>query len=424
MQDSSTIKEDINIHFARRFDKVRKQSLHLAAPLKPEDTVVQPVVDVSPPKWHLAHTTWFFEQFLLIPFMKDYQTFNPSWHYLFNSYYDSVGDRVQRDQRGFITRPGLEEIKEYRAHVDMSMAIFLKGDTLSDEQQKILEIGLQHEQQHQELLCYDIKRILGFNPLRPAYRVAEEHKHSDPRPLGWLAIPEGNYSIGHEGQGFCFDNELGRHQVYLQAFEAGDRLVSNAEFIAFIEAGGYTDFRHWLSEGWGWVNDNEIKHPLYWQQEQDQWYGYTYEGMRPINPADPVTHISFYEADAFARWKGKRLLTEFEWEVLCRHYEPTIPETATFVEKGLLHPQPAVPGHYQLHGDVWEWTNSAYLPYPYFQTDEGALGEYNGKFMINQMVLRGGSCVTPRDHIRPTYRNFFHPHLQWLFAGFRLARHT
>lgn len=409
------------------FQRVRAQSEFLAAPLKPEDTVVQPIVDVSPPKWHLGHTTWFFEEFLLVPYLCGYQRFHPRYNYLFNSYYEGAGARVQRAYRGNMTRPTKDEIIAYRQHVTQALLRLLQEHPPTDERfAHILELGLHHEQQHQELLVYDIKYILGHNPLFPSYSLEayQDIVGDQPDGMQFLVVPEGKYTIGYEGPDFHFDNEEGVHQVFLHGYEILDRLITAGEFLAFVEAGGYQDYRFWLEEGWKWVNTNQIDTPFYWFKVEGQWMQFTHHGLHPLNLNAPMTHVNYYEADAFAKWKGMRLPTEFEWEVACQQFAPAIPEQANFVDQQHYRPIPRQGKDYQFYGDVWEWTSSAYLPYPFYQAEESTLGEYNGKFMINQMVLRGGSCATPRDHIRPTYRNFFHPHLQWLFNGFRLARYS
>lgn len=402
-----------------RFKQVRDTTEALCKPLAAEDYVPQPMVDVSPPKWHLGHTTWFFETFLLKPFLKGYREYHPDFSYVFNSYYESVGKRVVRTNRGNLSRPRTEEIYEYRQYVNKHMESLL-NQNLSEEALTFMETGLQHEQQHQELLVTDLKYILGSNPLLPEYKKIE-YPQGEEQPINWLSVDEGIYQIGHKGAGFHWDNEKGAHKVYLHAFEAMDRLVTNAEFMEFMEAGGYQQFQWWLSDAWEWVKENQITAPLYWYKMEGNWKQYTLGGVKPIDPHAPVTHISFFEAEAYARWKGQRLLTEFEWEVLCNQCNDQDVHNQNFVDMGLLHPCPAN-GKRQLLGDCWEWTNSAYLPYPGYHQEEGALGEYNGKFMINQMVLRGGSCATPSSHIRPTYRNFFHTAARWQFTGIRLAR--
>ena len=402
--------------------EVRNLTEEICEPLQPEDYVVQPVVDVSPPKWHLGHTTWFFENFILTEFLQDYQVFDKDYHFLFNSYYEHEGERWQRANRGLLSRPWVKEVMSYRKYVDDHMKQLLATNVkIPHHLKEVLTIGLQHEQQHQELLVYDIKHILGINPLFPVYKSQSSTTPVRVPDEKYLAVEEGTYTIGYQGEGFCFDNELGNHKVFLHEFRILDRLITTGEFLEFIEDGGYQDFRHWLKEGWDWVNKEEIRAPFYWLQKKDSWHHFTLHGLEEVNPAEPVTHINFYEADAFARWKGKRLPTEFEWEVACKKYEETIPAEANFMDQRHYRPMPRNGDSFQFYGDVWEWTNSAYLPYPYYEKADGALGEYNGKFMINQMVLRGGSFATSRNHIRPTYRNFFHPHLRWHFTGLRLA---
>lgn len=408
-----------------KYQSVRALTFKLCAPLKAEDHVVQPVVDVSPPKWHMGHTTWFFEEFVLQSFSPHYERFHPRYAYIFNSYYEGAGERVNRSHRGNLSRPAVEEVRAYRKYVDQQMLSLLSGELpLSERALQIIELGLQHEQQHQELLLYDIKYILGNNPLYPEYAV--DLRNALPtqeriRPLQYLDIDAGIYEIGHQGQDFHFDNEEGAHKVYLEPFRVMNRLVTNEEYIEFIEAGAYKQFQYWFQEAWHWVNQQQLEAPFYWYKVDGEWYHYTFDGLQPVDPKLPAVHISNYEADAYAKWKGQRLLTEFEWEAACKLLSPEIPENANFVGQGYWHPVPAQGDNLQFYGDAWEWTQSAYLPYPYFKAEAGPLGEYNGKFMINQMVLRGGSCATARDHIRVSYRNFFHPQLRWLFAGIRLA---
>jgi ergothioneine biosynthesis protein EgtB len=377
------------------YETVRKRSVSICAPLKTEDYVVQPIVDVSPPKWHLGHTTWFFETFLLKPNLPGYTEFDPDYNFVFNSYYESVGTRVVRTDRGNLSRPAVEDVMRYREYVDKAMHNLL-DNPVSPELETLIVLGLNHEEQHQELLYTDIKYILGHNPLLPAY---DKNKAgavvNTSKDETFLSVPAGIYQIGHEGKGFSFDNELSRHSVYLHDYAISTQLVTNAEYQAFMEAGGYTDFRHWHAEGWDWVKTNQVTAPLYWHHLDGQWMHYTWQGLQPVTPDAPVCHISYYEAAAYAAWKGMRLPTEFEWEV-----------AATKLS----------------WGQRWEWTESAYLPYPGFKKAPGAIGEYNGKFMISQMVLRGGSEVTPPNHSRITYRNFFHPSLRWQFTGIRLAK--
>ncbi|WPV64368.1 ergothioneine biosynthesis protein EgtB [Chitinophaga sp. LS1] len=376
------------------FDTVRQRSVSICAPLQTEDYVVQPVVDVSPPKWHLGHTTWFFETFVLQPNLNGYQVFNADYNFVFNSYYESVGARVIRTDRGNLSRPGVADVYRYREYVDKEMGKLLAQD-ISKELHALITLGLNHEEQHQELLVTDIKYILGHNPLFPAYQEDYNFKEQPVASSHFIAFPAGIYEIGYTGEGFCFDNELNRHKVYLEEFSISSALVTNAEYLEFMKAGGYTDFRHWHAEGWDWVKTNKINAPLYWHEVDGDWMNYTLKGFRAIDPSMPLAHISYYEAAAFAAWKGLRLPTENEWEAAA-------PQLAW--------------------GERWEWTESAYLPYPGFVKAPGAIGEYNGKFMVSQMVLRGGSVATPPGHSRITYRNFFHPPLRWQYTGIRLAK--
>jgi len=376
-----------------RFLHVRHQTELICQSLQPEDVSIQPAEFVSPPKWHLAHTTWFFEQFVLSEYQPDYKVFNKDFAYYFNSYYNNVGERVLRAERGLMTRPTLKEVLDYRAYVNTKLSEFIsKG--ISKNIAAVIEIGLQHEQQHQELLIYDIKYIFGNQPSFPVldYKIQMEEEHA---PQQFIHIEEGVYEIGHKDEGFCFDNELGRHKVYLHDFQISNQLVTNSEYIAFINAGGYKDFNLWHAEGWDFVQQNNLEAPLYWHTVDSKWMQYTLNGFVEVNGNMPVAHITFYEAFAFAQWKGMRLPTEFEWEIASSKFN---------------------------FGQLWEWTNSAYLPYPNYTKVDGALGEYNGKFMVNQMVLRGGSVATSKNHCRPTYRNFFQPDLRWLFSGIRLAK--
>ncbi|MEL7220652.1 MAG: ergothioneine biosynthesis protein EgtB [Bacteroidota bacterium] len=423
-QTSSSLKQ-----LGDRFTRVRQQSMKICETLKEEDFVVQPVVDVSPPKWHLAHTTWFFETFILKAFDDEYKVFDQQYDFLFNSYYESVGKRTIRAERGFMTRPTVSEIKNYRSYVDQALIAFLgRLEDITTDLHDLIVLGIQHEQQHQELMMYDIKRIFGGNPIFPIYReIGQVREPAATVDKEWLSMDEGIYEIGiDEGDpGFSFDNESGKHKVYLQSYEIESGLVSNGEFLEFVKAGGYKSFKYWLMEGWEWIKQQEFKNPAYWFFLDGEWVWFDLQGgLRPLEMDAPVTHVSFYEADAYARWRGLRLPSEFEWEAAARKYSPEVPLSANFVEEAHYHPVVRQSGNYQFFGDVWEWTNSAYLPYPHFETKEGAVGEYNGKFMVNQMVLRGGSCATPRDHIRHTYRNFFHPHLKWFFNGLRLARYS
>lgn len=422
--DISTAQVGRQQELTNRFNEVRQLTLEICEPLQPEDFVVQPVVDVSPPKWHLAHTTWFFEIFILKKYVSDYRLFDDDYPFLFNSYYENEGDRWIRSERGVLSRPWVKEIMAYRSYVDDSMLQFLKTTELNEEQLNVFEIGLNHEQQHQELMVYDIKHILGINPLFPTYKRSNLPDYQPNLKTHWLKVDEGVYEVGHEGKDFHFDNEEGKHKVYLPGFQVQDRLVTNGEFLEFVENGGYENFNHWLMEGHEWVKKENIRAPFYWIKEEKEWFYFTLGGKEKLNLDEPVTHISFYEADAFAKWKGMRLPTEFEWEVACKLHSPEIPAEANFMDSRNFRTMPRVGANPQFYGDAWEWTNSAYLPYPHYQKVDGALGEYNGKFMINQMVLRGGSFATMANHIRPTYRNFFHPHLRWHFTGFRLAEFT
>jgi ergothioneine biosynthesis protein EgtB len=407
----------------RRYREVRGLTERLAASLSPEDCQVQSMPDASPVKWHLAHTSWFFETFLLTPHLRGYESFHPSFSYLFNSYYNAVGRRHPRPGRGLLTRPGLEEVYAYRAAVDAAVLSYLDslGDAPDPTAAAVIELGLNHEQQHQELILTDVKHLLAQSPLRPAYRseAACESERAAP-PMGWTAFPGGLVWAGHEGPGFAFDNEGPPHRVYLEDFELASRPVTNEEFLAFIEDGGYSRPEHWLSDGWNCAAAQGWEAPLYWERLERSWGTMTLGGFRRVAPSEPVCHLSYYEADAYARWAGARLPTEFEWEVAARGQETR----GNFLESGRLHPRVAEDGIglAQCFGDVWEWTGSPYTPYPGMQPAAGALGEYNAKFMCNQVVLRGGSCATPGSHIRPTYRNFFTPDARWQFSGIRLAR--
>jgi ergothioneine biosynthesis protein EgtB len=379
---------------AERYATIRRYSEYVCEPLATEDYVVQPSADVSPPKWHLAHTTWFFEEFILARYYKNYRRFHPQYAFLFNSYYESVGGHVLRADRGNMSRPTVEEIFQYRGYVDEHMHWLLLKD-FPAEALPVLETGFNHEQQHQELLYTDIKYILGHNPLFPAYRKEyKETPHSE-TDHEFISVSDGRYTIGHRGSGFSYDNERAAHTVLLKAFSIRKSLVTNGEYMQFMQAGGYQRPEYWLSDGWSWVKDEHIISPLYWHFTDGSWYRYALSGLERVNPEEPVTHISFYEASAFAAWKGMRLPTESEWEA-----------AAEQLPWGLR----------------WEHTNSAYLPYPGYEKPEGALGEYNEKFMVNTMVLRGASAVTPDNHSRKTYRNFFYPHVRWQFNGIRLCK--
>jgi ergothioneine biosynthesis protein EgtB len=406
---------------------VRGLTERLCAPLGPEDYVVQSMPDASPAKWHLAHTTWFFGTFILAAFDPGHEPFHPHYGYLFNSYYNALGDRLPRPRRGLLTRPTVEEVYRYRAHVDARMERLLED---ADEARlrglgPLVELGLNHEQQHQELLLTDLKHAFACNPLRPAYRDRPAPPASTRGagvPPAWVDYPEGLREMGHDGNGFAFDNEGPRHRVFLEGFRLAARLVTNREYRAFVEDGGYRRPDLWLSDGWAARQAQSWEAPLYWERDGDDWRQFTLEGLQPLCDDEPVCHVSYYEADAFARWAGSRLPTEAEWEVVARD----MPVDGNLLDDERFQPAPAsavAAGRpVQLYGDVWEWTASPYVAYPGYRPAAGALGEYNGKFMCNQLVLRGGSCVTPRSHLRPTYRNFFPPDARWQFSGFRLAK--
>ena len=396
-------------------------SIELCRPLSVEDHSLQPMADASPAKWHLAHTTWFFETFLLSEHLPGYQSFHPAFRNLFNSYYNAVGDRPLRALRHVLSRPSLEEVHAYRRSVDEAMLRLLEQE-LAPEVSQLVWLGLNHEQQHQELIVTDVKNGLWTNPLRPAYRQADAiDRCGDDKgaPLSWQSVGEGLYGVGFADGDFSFDNEGPRHEVYLQPFRLASRLVTNAEYLEFMRDGGYGKATLWLSDGWDCVRNNQWSAPLYWEQRDGEWWHYTMEGMQPLETNAPVCHVSYYEADAFAHWAGARLPNEFEWEVAAQ----TCAVEGNLLESGALRPRPADGSGAlsQMFGDVWEWTSSAYLGYPGYKPAAGAVGEYNGKFMCNQMVLRGGSCATPASHIRATYRNFFPPHVRWQFMGIRLA---
>jgi ergothioneine biosynthesis protein EgtB len=406
-----------------RYCKVRDFSRFLCRPLQPEDYVIQTMADASPTKWHLAHTTWFFEEFILNKFLPSYRVFHPRYGYLFNSYYNSVGVRHCRAKRGQLSRPTVQEVYRYRQHVDGYMDKLLGGldETKMAQITPLLELGLHHEQQHQELLLTDIKHVFACNPLYPVYSNKKDlSMPNSALPLKWMDFNGGIYTIGHHGGQFGFDNEFPSHQVFLKPFRAASRLVTNGEYLAFIGDGGYQRPEFWLSDAWDLVQKEGWIAPLYWDNPDGVWFNMTLKGFLPVDPVIPVCHVSFYEANAYASWAGKRLLTESEWEAAAG---PRPPE-GNFVERGFFHPLAAVPSSSQLlqiFGDVWEWTASPYVGYPGYQPAKGALGEYNGKFMVNQMVLRGGSCATSQTHIRPTYRNFFVPQARWQFSGIRLG---
>lgn len=406
-----------------RYQRVRQRTEALCRPLATEDYCIQTMPDVSPPKWHIAHVSWFFETFLLLPFQPGYRLFHPSFDYLFNSYYETHGRPFPRPQRGLLSRPTVAEIYRYRAHVDAAMAQLIL-DLEEPHWEPFcarLILGIHHEQQHQELLLTDIKHILAFNPLRPAYQdsSSDPSQQVSPMALDWVAFEGGVRSIGHRGEGFGFDNETPRHRVYVRNYALASRPVTNGEYLEFMVAGGYETPDYWLADGWYTLRQQGWRAPLYWENRDGRWWSMTLVGMGPVLEQEPVCHVSFYEADAYARWAGKRLPTEAEWELAAADQSLT----GNFYESGHLHPQPAQSNGplQQLFGDVWEWTQSPYGPYPGYRPLAGVLGEYNGKFMNSQMVLRGGSCATPAAHIRATYRNFFYPGDRWQFTGFRLA---
>lgn len=411
-----------------RYDAVRAATAALAAPLSPEDCQAQSMPDCSPVKWHLAHTTWFFETFLLSRHAPGYRAFHPSYRMLFNSYYNAIGARHPRPQRGLLTRPDLAEVLRYREHVDEAMRALIArqaGDAAFDA---LLALGLNHEQQHQELILTDVKHLLYANPLRPAYAANGAPALPPATPAGWTEYAGGVTRIGHDGGGFAFDNEAPAHDTLLGRFHLANRLVTQHEYLAFIRDGGYSRPELWLSQGWDRVCAEGWRAPLYWEGERDDWQVFTLHGMQELELQAPVTHVSYFEADAYARWARVRLPRESEWESAARRQPDGSPGVhANMLESGHLdtRPAPARPGWSgpaQLYGDAWEWTSSAYEAYPGFRPDSGAVGEYNGKFMCNQYVLRGGSCVTPRSHIRASYRNFFPPEARWQFSGIRLAR--
>lgn len=389
MKTETIVNESVDLH---QYLTVRKHSEKLCKPLQTEDYVAQPVTDVSPPKWHLAHTTWFFEEFVLSQNVRDYRRFHPQFAFLFNSYYESVGERVLRPNRGNLTRPTVQEIYKYRKYVDEQMELHF--ESFSEDVLHLIELGLHHEQQHQELLLTDIKYILGHNPLFPPYDPSfEEWDNSSAE--GFVSFKGGNNKIGYSGDEFHYDNEAPLHEVFVEPFDIAKMLVTNEEYLEFIENGGYKDPKYWYSDAWAWINEENIRSPLYWYKIEGDWHRYALKGLQKLPLHEPVTHISHYEAAAYAEWRGMRLPTEFEWELASDKLN---------------------------WGQRWEHTSSAYLPYPGYKKPAGAVGEYNGKFMINQMVLKGASIATPNGHARTTYRNFFHPHLQWQFSGIRLCK--
>lgn len=404
-----------------RYQRVRNKTEALCQPLEIEDYGIQSMEDTSPPKWHLAHVSWFFETFILRPYLSDYPVFNPGFAYLFNSYYETAGRFHPRPERGLLARPTVEEVYQYRAHVDkyMQQTLSVSDHTHRDDIKLRTSIGINHEQQHQELMLTDIKHNFACNPLRPVYRDLKTPPGKALPELQWLTYEGGLIQNGFQAEGFCYDNELPAHKVYVAPFKLASRLVSNGEFIEFIEAGGYQNVRLWLSDAWKQLRQQNWQAPLYWEKSAGKWWHMTLTGMQPINENAPVAHVSFYEADAFARWKGKRLPGEAEWELAASN----VPVSGNLLASDYLQPIPmqTTGGLNQMFGDVWEWTQSSYAPYPGYQPLSGTLGEYNGKFMSSQMVLRGGSCFTPDDHIRASYRNFFYPGDRWQCSGIRLA---
>jgi ergothioneine biosynthesis protein EgtB len=431
MNTSTLLKKDQRKHQVRfsrdhlidRFKKIRQASLDIVEPLEPEDYVIQVMTNTSPTKWHLAHVSWFFETFVLDRAYDDYDSLHPQYSYIFNSYYLQTGQPHGRFKRGFLSRPTVEEVMEYRSYVNQNVTDFLENatDEHLTEFGPVIEIGNNHEQQHQELMITDFKFMFAQNPLFPVYReqnTAENHVTGD---LNWVSFEEGIYEIGNAGGEFTYDNEHPCHRRFLEPFELGDRLITNGEYMEFMEDSGYERSELWLDDGWSAVNENNWNAPLYWIQKEGPWQYYTLSGLRKVDPNEPVTHVSYYEADAFARWAGARLPTEAEWEVAAGD----MPCQGNFVESKAFHPRPLQQNKSelnQMYGDVWEWTKSSYDAYPGYQPLEGALGEYNGKFMCGQYVLRGGSCATSKTHIRKTYRNFFYPDARWQFNGIRLAK--
>ncbi len=414
------------------FQQVRSETEGLTDPLTAEDMQLQSMPDASPTKWHLAHTSWFFETFILRQYLPDYYVYDPAYHQLFNSYYNSLGKPFARPQRGLLSRPSIEQVYAYRAQVDRAVEQWLTEEDVTAGHAQLLELGIHHEQQHQELLLTDIKHALSMNPLAPAYRedLAWDGEGADTAaPLRWLQVPEDNYTLGCDGEFFSYDNEGPAHQRFQQAFRIASRLATNGEYLEFLQDGGYEEPRLWLSDGWSHVQQagqqgDALQAPLYWREIDGEWFEFTLAGLQPLDLQAPVCHLNFYEADAFASWAGQRLPTEFEWEIAAwLHCQKNAAQQANMLENRSFQPltETDSDGNLQLLGNAWQWTSSAYQPYPGYKASTDAVGEYNGKFMCNQMVLRGGSCVTPRSHIRISYRNFFYPHQAWQFSGIRLA---
>ncbi len=413
---------------ADEYCAIRRASESICEPLEPEDCCIQSMPDVSPTKWHLAHTSWFFETFVLKSALPDYRSPHPQYEFLFNSYYNTVGRQHARPGRGLLSRPTLSDVMDYRAHIDESMEGLFTNHLASERDEHLLavvQLGTHHEQQHQELMLMDIKHVFSCNPLRPAYRDLPTTSEEEVPPLKWLRFDGKLQSDGHDGVGFAFDNEAPRHRVYVESFQIADRLITCGEYLEFIDDGGYERPELWLSDAWNAIQTRGWHAPLYWGLEGERWRIMTLGGMRDLNPREPVCHVSYYEADAYARWMGCWLPRESVWETVAS----TLPIQGNFREEDRLHPAPLAPQNgtswpAQMFGDVWEWTCSPYSAYPGYRAKDGALGEYNGKFMCNQMVLRGGSCVTPISHIRPTYRNFFPPDARWPFTGIRLTKES
>jgi ergothioneine biosynthesis protein EgtB len=421
---STTQSPEPVLSMSSNYRTVRIATEQLAVPLSAEDCAIQSMPDASPVKWHLAHTSWFFETFVLAPHLPGYRQFHPSFRVLFNSYYNGIGEKHPRPQRGLLSRPSLEEVHAYRAHIDAAMVELMDRGTLPSTISTLIELGLNHEQQHQELILTDVLHLLSCNPLKPAYAPSPKAAHApiaDAPPLAWIEFGEGIADIGHHGSEFAFDNEMPRHRQYFDEFSLASRAVTNGEYLAFVDDAAYRRPELWLSEGWDSLAANSIDAPLYWQRDGLGWLEFGLHGLRPVQASAPVCHVSLFEADAYARWAGARLPSEGEWEVAASGR----PVEGNFIESGSLEPRTAnaaTPTPSQLFGDVWEWTQSAYAPYPGYRPARGAIGEYNGKFMCNQYVLRGGSCISPTSHLRATYRNFFPAAARWQFTGIRLAR--
>lgn len=425
----STIKEPLlsprlfKDHILSEFKKVRAFTHHLVEPLETEDFVIQPMENASPAKWHLAHTSWFFETFVLGKYQQGFESLHPQYAYFFNSYYLQTGVPFTRANRGMLSRPTVKEVFEYRSYVNDQMTQFIENSSeeIWNEAAAVIEIGNHHEQQHQELILTDLKYLLAQNPLLPVYRDRVISETPAPTDINWIKFDEGMVKVGNKGKEFTYDNEHPRHRTFVQDYELADRMITNKEYLEFMNAGGYDRSEFWLDEGWSTLKKEAWVAPLYWFKRDEKWMNFTLSGTRFIDENEPVTHISYFEADAFARWKGVRLPTEQEWEHACGKREIT----GNFVDENAFHPIPnneKGDGLKQMYGDAWEWTMSSYSPYPNYKPLPGALGEYNGKFMANQYVLRGGSCATSRSHIRKTYRNFFHANARWQFSGIRLAR--